>query len=303
MLSKTATMMNANLATAIGLGAIVLWSTCIGLIRSVSESFGAVAGAALMYSFASVILVLTLGLPKIKQMPTTYLRWGSVLFVVYELCFSLSIGYAHNAQQAIEVGMINYLWPTFTLLFAMMFNQMKANWLIVPGSILALFGIVWILAGEQGLALTQIWHNLQDNPLSYALALFGAIIWAGYCSLTVRTSKGHNGVSLFFILVSVVLWLKYFYLGAPALHFNAQNIVVLALAATALGFGYVAWNVGIVHGKMNILAGASYFTPVLSALLAMLLLDANLSLAFWQGTAMVTLGAILSWISTQTAKS
>ncbi len=32
-----------------------------------------------------------------------------------------------------------------------------------------------------------------------------------------------------------------------------------------MGFGYAAWNVGILHGNVTLLAGASYFIPVLSA--------------------------------------
>jgi drug/metabolite transporter (DMT)-like permease len=41
----------------------------------------------------------------------------------------------------------------------------------------------------------------------------------------------------------------------------------LGFAAAAMGFGYAAWNVGILHGNVTLLAGASYFIPVLSAFL------------------------------------
>lgn len=299
MLMKTVPVLSKNVATIIGLLAIFLWSSNVGLVRSVSLNFGAVGGAALIYSIASLFLWMTVGWPKFKQIPKNYLLWGSVLFVAYELCFALSIGYAHHAQQAIEVGMINYLWPTFTLLFAMLFNQMKANFLIVPGSLLALLGIAWILGGDQGINIMQIWGNLQDNPISYGLAFLGALIWAAYCSLTVKKSQGHNAVTFFFVLVSVVLWMKYFWLGGGTLNFNYVNTAILIFAAAALGFGYATWNIGIMHGHLSFLAGASYFTPVLSAVLAAMLLHTSLSIAFWQGTAMVCLGAILCWISTK----
>ncbi|KCX53547.1 eamA-like transporter family protein, partial [Acinetobacter pittii] len=115
MLLNALPTFNRNISTLIGLTAVIFWSTNVGLIRSVSESFGAVAGAALIYSFASMILVFMVGMPKFSTIPKSYLWWGSLLFVAYELCFALSIGYAQNSRQAIEVGMINYLWPTFTL--------------------------------------------------------------------------------------------------------------------------------------------------------------------------------------------
>ncbi|KCX51087.1 putative membrane protein, partial [Acinetobacter pittii] len=47
------------------------------------------------------------------------------------------------------------------------------------------------------------------------------------------------------------------------------------------------------------MAGASYFTPVLSAFFAALLLSTSLSFIFWQGVAMVTTGAVLCWLATR----
>ena len=213
MLLNALPALNRNISTLIGLTAVIFWSTNVGLIRSVSESFGAVAGAALIYSVASVILLFTIGMPKFSTIPKSYLCWGSLLFVAYELCFALSIGYAQNSRQAIEVGMINYLWPTFTLLFAIIFNNVKANILIIPGCILALVGIFWVLGGDTGFDLFQIWTNLKANPLSYGLAFAAAILWATYCSVTVKTSQGKNLVTIFFALVAVVLWIKYFFMS------------------------------------------------------------------------------------------
>ena len=106
-------MKNQRRATLIGLVAIVLWSSIVGLIRGVSESLGATGGAAMMYSVASVLLLFTVGFPRIREFPRRYLVWGSLLFVSYELCLALSIGYANSSRQAIEVGMVNYLWPAF----------------------------------------------------------------------------------------------------------------------------------------------------------------------------------------------
>lgn len=296
-------MTQANKATLIGLLAIVLWSSIVGLIRGVSESFGAVGGAALMYSVASVFLVFSIGFTNVRAFPRPYLIWGTVLFVAYELCLSLSIGFASTARQAIEVGMVNYLWPTFTIVAAILFNQQKTNLLIVPGFLLSMAGVCWILGGDQGLDFPGMWRNIQDNPLSYGLAFAGALIWAAYCTVTARIAQGKNGVTLFFMLVAVVLWIKYFANGGGTMVFNGRSLLYLVLAASAMGFGYAAWNVGILHGHITLLAGASYFIPVFSAALAATLLQTPLSMAFWQGAAMVCLGSVLCWLATRGAKS
>ena len=299
MLLNALPTFNRNISTLIGLTAVIFWSTNVGLMRSVSESFGAVAGAALIYSVASIILVFMIGMPKFSTIPKSYLWWGSLLFVAYELCFALSIGYAQNSRQAIEVGMINYLWPTFTLLFAIIFNNVKANILIIPGCIFALVGICWVLGGDTGFDFFQIFTNLKANPLSYGLAFAAAILWAAYCSVTVKTSQGKNLVTIFFALTGVVLWIKYLLMSGSALNFTYDNTVTLIMAAGALGLGYGAWNIGIISGNMTLMAGASYFIPVLSALFAALILSTSLSFIFWQGVAMVTAGAVLCWLATR----
>lgn len=294
--------MSSRNATLIGLIAVLLWSSIVGLIRSVSESLGATGGAAMMYSVASVFLLMSVGFPKIQKFPRKYLIWGSILFVSYELCLSLSIGYANTNRQAIEVGMVNYLWPALTMVAAIIFNQQKSNLLVIPGFLIAILGICWVLGGEQGLDLPSMLTNIQDNPLSYGLAFTGALIWAAYCTVTARIANGNNGVTLFFILTACALWMKYLFIGGQPMTFDFHAIVYLALAAGAMGFGYAAWNVGILHGNVTVLAGASYFIPVFSAALAALVLKTPLSMSFWQGSAMVCLGSILCWLATRQKK-
>lgn len=286
-------------ATLIGLVAVLLWSSIVGLIRGVSESFGATGGAALMYTVAAALLWLTVGPPRVRALPRSYLLWGSLLFVTYELCLSLSIGYANTGRQAIEVGMVNYLWPSFTMLAAIAFNGQRASWLVAPGFLVAILGIASVLGGDQGLDLAGMAANVQDNPLSYGLAFAGAMIWAAYCTVTSRMAQGKNAVTLFFMLTALALWGKYLVTDGETMVFSLRGIGYLALAACAMGFGYAAWNVGILHGNVTVLAGASYFIPVISAAVAAVLLQAPLSLAFWKGAAMVCAGSILCWQATR----
>ncbi|MFW6699430.1 aromatic amino acid DMT transporter YddG [Acinetobacter pittii] len=292
-------MISKRNATLIGLIAVLLWSSIVGLIRSVSESLGATGGAAMMYSVASVFLLISIGFPKIREFPTRYLVWGSLLFVSYELCLALSIGYSNTNQQAIEVGMVNYLWPALTMVAAILFNNQKSNWLVIPGFVIAILGICWVLGGEKGLDLASMLENIKDNPLSYGLAFIGALIWATYCTVTARIANGKNGVTLFFILTALALWVKYLFIGGAPMVFDFHAVIYLVLAAAAMGFGYAAWNVGILHGNVTILAGASYFIPVFSAALAAIVLQTPLSMSFWQGAAMVCIGSVLCWLATR----
>jgi len=287
-------------ATAIGFCAILLWSAIVGLIKEVSHSFGATGGAAMIYTVASVFLLISVKWKPLRTFPKNYLVFGALFMVSYELCLALSIGYSTNSKQAIEVGMVNYLWPSFTMIATVLFTSRKANWLIIPGIVIAMLGIIWVLGGKDGLNITEVLTNIKTNPLSYGLAFLGAVLWSAYCVVTIRIAKGVNGITLFFMLVAVVLWIKYLLVGAqPDMRFNLSSVTALVLAACAMGFGYAAWNVGILHGNVTVLAGASYFIPVMSSALSSVLLVTPLGWSFWQGALMVCVGSVLCWISTR----
>lgn len=286
-------------ATLIGLVAIVLWSSIIGLIRAVSENLGPTGGAAMIYTVASILLLFTVGLPKLRGFPRRYLLFGSILFVAYEICLSLAIGYAGSGRQAIEAGIINYLWPAFTMAFAILFNGQKSSLLIVPGLLLSLLGTCWVLGGEQGLDLAGMLQNIRSNPLSYGLAFSGALIWAAYCAVTSRLAAGKNGITLFFMLTALALWVVHLTGGDRMGAFDFEATGYLLLAAAAMGFGYAAWNVGLLQGNVTVLAGASYFIPVFSSVLSAMVLRVPLSTAFWQGALMVCGGSILCWLATR----
>ncbi|AHG22288.1 aromatic amino acid exporter [Chania multitudinisentens RB-25] len=287
-------------ATLFGLLALVLWSSVVGLIRSVSEGLGPVGGAAMIYSVGALFLLVVMGIPKLRNFPRSYLIIGSLLFVAYEICLSLSLGYASNRMQAIEVGMINYLWPCFTVLMAILFNGQKAKWWVILGLLLSLFGIGWIMSGDGGWSPAQMLANVRSNPLSYALAFSGAVIWAVYCNVTKKIAQGKNAVVLFITLTALALWLKYPFSHESAMHFTWPVTVALLSAGIAMGAGYAAWNVGILHGNMTLLATVSYFTPVLSAVFAAIVLSTSLTVNFWQGVAMVTAGSLICWRAMRT---
>ena len=291
--------MDRKRATLIGLAAIVLWSTMVGLIRSVSEGLGPVGGAAMIYTVSGLLCWLTVGFPNIKRFTPRYLIAGSLLFVSYEICLALSLGYANTRHQAIEVGMVNYLWPSLTIVFAILFNGQKSNLWVVPGLIVALLGVSWVLGGEHGLHIDEIVGNIVSNPLSYGLAFTGAFIWAAYCTVTSKYAKGQNGITLFVLLTALSLWAKYLFSDQPEMIFSVPVVIKLLMCGVALGFGYASWNVGILHGNVSVLATVSYFTPVLSAALAAVVLDAPLSFAFWQGALMVCIGSLLCWYATR----
>ena len=121
--------------------------------------------AAAIYSLSGLLLIFTVGF-RVFGGSKGYLLAGCLLFVSYEICLALSLGYAATRHQAIEVGMVDYLWPDLTILFAILFNGQKTNWLIVR-VIISLVGVCWVLGGDNGLHYDEIINNITTSPLSY----------------------------------------------------------------------------------------------------------------------------------------
>ncbi|QRN36534.1 aromatic amino acid DMT transporter YddG [Pectobacterium carotovorum] len=295
--------MTPQRATLTGLLAILLWSTSVGLIRSLTEALGPIGGAAMIYSTSTLCLLAFYGLPRIKTLPRIYLFAGGAMFVCYEIFLSLSIGLADSRMQAIEIGMINYLWPSLTILFSLFINQQKSRFLLWPGLALALGGIVWIMKGESDWTPELLWNNVLANPLAYSLAFSAALTWALYCNITKRYGQGKSGVSLFFLITALILWTQYSFSGESAISLTLPSSLQLLFMGASTALAYSAWNAGIQHGNLTLLATASYFTPVLSTLLAALWLNITPAISFWQGVAMVTAGSLLCWYATRTPTS
>ena len=129
----------SHAATLIGLFAIVLWGFMAGLVRLVSESFGATLGSALIYTVGGVMLFIVRRPKPIREAPCKYLIAGGLMFIAYEASISLSIGLATTNAQSVEVSLVNYLWPTLLVLMtAAVSHKRGAVAKAIPGAVIAI---------------------------------------------------------------------------------------------------------------------------------------------------------------------
>ena len=297
---------NHSRATLIGLCAILCWSTSVGLFRSVAEHLGPVGGAACVFTLSALFVTLRFGIPRWQELRTlhpVYLLGCGVIFVAYEIGLSLSLGFASNRTQTLELGMINYLWPSLTVVLATALGLQRFHVGLAPGVLLAMVGIVLVLQGDGAhFSITGLWANVQGNPLAYGLAFAAALLWPCYSVLSRIFAKGGNALSLFLWAVAATLWLHFFASDEPAMHFGWTGIVQLTMLSALTALGYSCWDYGIRHGNLTVMAVGSYFTPVLSALVGTVWLQVRPSWSFWQGVALVTLGSLICWWSTRERK-
>lgn len=286
-------------ATLIGLFAPICWGMSVSLVRGIAEGFGMAQGQFFLYCVATICVFFIVGLPDFHRIDKRYLYFGIPTANLSSLSFCLAIFTSSGGAQTMEVGMVNYLWPSLTILFAVLFNGVRTRWWLYPGLLVAFGGIIVILSGDKGFSLTEFVVRFAENPVSYLLALVAAVTWAGYSSMTRAWGNGINPSTIIFAvdtLVFLVLWLLD--IGSQPVASSAHGLMSVIFGGIAVGMAYVVWTLGMSKGNITVLAAASYFTPVLSCVFATFWIGAELNSSFWMGVVLVVVGSLLCWDAT-----
>lgn len=288
---------NSGRATAIGFLALVFWSMMFGFVRLTSQGFGAVLGAALIYTLGAVSLFVVLKPARLSAYPKKYLLISGAMFVFYEAAISLSIGLAASSTQTVELSMVNYLWPSLTVLL----NSTAAGGArgfarAVPGAVVAGVGVMLAVGGDAGLDAQIVAADIASNPVPFALTFAAAIAWATYSVVTPRITNGKDATAYFMAGVAAVFWIAFMVQGAPmpAQALSVGPFVALLCAMGSIAAGYACWNHGLLFGNVARMAVASYAAPFLSAVASSIILGLSLPALFWTGVAFVVAGSILN---------
>jgi drug/metabolite transporter (DMT)-like permease len=293
---------NSHLATIGGFAAIFLWSTTVAIARSLSEHMGPVTAAAAVYSISALAALGSFlqhsRRRQVMQLPMRYLIIGGALFVAYMLLIFLAVGWATNRQQVLEVGLLNYLWPALTLMLSLVFLGKRANWGLLPGTILALSGVFLVVTQEGSVSWLSFFRNLMSNPIAYLLAIIAAVCWATYSNLTRLWAGGMKGgaVILFLPITAVFLILLCLFLDEPG-KWTRQNVLEVLFLGVSTYIAYTFWDNGMRNGNVVLLASASYFTPLFSTIISCLYLAVVPGIRLWVACGFLIAGSILSWQS------
>jgi drug/metabolite transporter (DMT)-like permease len=289
-----------HFGTLVGLAAIGLWSTTVAFARSLSEQVGPVTGAAAVYLIAGTVAVIgPLASPshrrELRQLPRRYLLGCGVLFVVNMLALFVGVGLASSRQEALEISLLNYLWPPLTILFSLWLLRQTATWWLLPGTILALVGTWLSLTQQSSLDLAKLFARMRGNPLSYAGGLTAAVTWALYNNLTRRWAgkARRGGVALFLPATGVILLLLCLPLREAG-HWTTQAAVEATLLGLMTAAGYTLWDIAMRRGDFTITAASSYLTPFLSTMVTCIYLSVVPSPKLWLGCVLIVAGSLLS---------
>jgi drug/metabolite transporter (DMT)-like permease len=298
-------------ATLLGIAALLMWASLVGVARGVREQMGVLPSAALA-NLVGGIVGLAIGpvrngrLRHLLRLPPAYLFGCGSLFVLYNLCLYPAIDRAASHAQTVEVALINYLWPALSLALAVPILHKRASAWLWPGLLIATVGAGWAVS-QGSVSLHSLRVGLGSNPLPYLLALVAAFSWALYSNLTRRWAAGvaDSAAPLFLIATGIALALLHgctaSYVRLP-LGFGAlAQLAYFTLFPTLLA--YVFWDVAMRKGNVVLVVTLSFFTPLLSTVISCLYLGVPMGRDLWIASALVIAGAMICQHSVRSGRA
>jgi drug/metabolite transporter (DMT)-like permease len=277
--------------------------------RSLSEQLGALTAAVCVYLAGGAFCLAQLGWraksrPGLRGVSRKYLFGGGPLFIGYTLVLFLAVGLAQDRQQTLEIGLLNYLWPVLTILFSLALLPpqgpgRRADWLLVPGTGLALAGIVLVMTQEAHVSWASFLRHWQSNPAAYFLALAAAASWALYSVLTRRWSGPEAGGAVAWFIPATGLALLGLRLVGPAepAVWSARAVGEAVFLGAVTALAYNLWEYAMQKGNLLVVAAASYCTPLFSTLVSCAYLKVAPGPKLWAGCALLVLGSLLTWVA------
>jgi drug/metabolite transporter (DMT)-like permease len=292
--------------TALGLVSILFWSTTIAVSRRLAEDIGALTAGACMWLAGGALGCLYAGivrrnLGQLFRLPVAYLFGCGACFVVYMVCLYLAIGLAESRQQTLEVGILNYLWPSLTLALAVPLLGVRVRVTFWMGLVLALVGAALAPLRLEEYSTATLAEHLRSNPAPYLLAVAAAILWALYSVLSRRWAAAAEtgAVPLFAMAAGIVLGGISLVFPQPA---QWSGLVLGELAFMAVFpvlLAYAFWDAAMRRGNATLVAAASYAIPIISTVLSCLYLSVAPGPTLWVACGLVAAGAFLCHWSIQ----
>lgn len=189
--------------------------------------------------------------------------WQVWVLGVMGLCiYHCAYFFAIQSAPPVEVSLLAYLWPLLIVVFASFLPGEKLKAHHIAGVGLGLLGAIVIISkgGTVGLA-----GGIQAGHL---LALFCAVVWAGYSVLSRRFAQVPVDVVAGYCLITALVTFL--------LHCGLEDTVwpqtwvqwaaILVLGTFPLGAGFYAWDWGCKRGDIMVIGALSYSAPLLSVI-------------------------------------
>lgn len=287
----------ATAATALGLVAVVLWSS----LAAVTAKIAAIPPFELVALSFALSTVAGLGWAMVTGEKLSTLRtvpWGYWALGVYGLFgYHAAYFFALQSAPAIEANLVNYLWPLLIVVLSALLPESSGGrplrWWHVAGAALGFLGTAAILLGRGESAPIA---STAGHGSGFLAAFAAALIWASYSvgtrlyadvpSIAVMGTSAATAVAALAVSLSAETWVW------PAT--TATWLAIVFQGFGPVGLAFYLWDRAMKHGHLRFVGVASYATPLLSTLILVASGIAEASAMLWVAAALIALGAALA---------
>lgn len=245
---------------AAGVAAVLSWGA-LGVFGKITEAVDPRLVFAICFGIGAIIggaVCVSTGRPLRTQLNRRNLAFAG-LISAFHLLFFLSFRYA----PALQVMLINYLWPALIIILGNLFFRLNSGWPGYAGAACGLAGVAVLLGADMQAAFQA------DAIVGYLLALSGAFVWAIYCNKR-RTDRDDPIASTTAIcMMSSLICAVSVLVGSPQLSMPGMVdvIAIFLLGLGPAGGAFFLWDVGMKRGNAAALAIFGYTAPLMSTVL------------------------------------
>ena len=281
------------LHTALGFGAVLIWSGCSVLARVSTEAFGPWVTLVLVHVIG-FFFVCGLAVVRKDQRPP---RGGPgrrtllliALFATYILFVYGFYGLAANRTQVVVATLLNLLWPTLTLWGSILLFRLSFHPLFLVGQVLAFAGAVCAVSPGLG-GESSVWAGA-GWPLGLGFA--SGFIWAAYINLSRKWPEESRGIMPYNMLVAALAGALLCHRELPAAVVRVGEVPAVLVLGVVTNLAFVLWDLGIKRGNATLVTLSAYFAPVLSTLALCFFLGSPLTGSLILAALLISAGALI----------
>ena len=189
----------------------------------------------------------------------------------------------------VEANLINYLWPLLIVIFSSFLPNEKLRWFHILGAMLGLIG-AFLLVSKGGSFSFQT-----EYMWGYLFAVFAALIWSSYSVLSRTLSHIPTfAVTGFCIVTSILSGICHFIFEITVIPNATEIFGILMLGLGPVGGAFYLWDYAVKNADIKLLGSISYFTPLLSTLLLVVLGYAEFTTAVTLACIFIIVGSFIS---------
>lgn len=283
----------------------VIWALNFSIVKSALSEIDPLSFNGLRFIFAAGIIwaVLiyrqeTFTIPKKDWLPL--LSMGLLGNLIYQGLFIFGIDYTYAANAAVMLGTI----PIWVALFSHFFNLERMNSIKAVGVVAAFGGIVFIMSGGK-----EPFSLRSETVIGDIIIIAAAMVWGGYTILSKSFLNRYTPIQ-FSAVMATIGAVVLFLVGLPNI-VDLQWTKISAAAyggvmysgLLAIGIAYLIWNYGLQTVGAVHTATYQNLVPVLGLIFGIVLLNEQLTMLQYIGSALVILGIVLARWKKQKKKS